>query len=166
MPVFPLDVVPVVKTGNYPHMAKLDKAIYERFLDQYGTNFLGASYDVALGGFLPGEEDGTEELRRGWQYSTALKVDVVLFREDEVWICEIKPGGGTAGIGAALCYTRLAERDRFTVLPLVPVLITDRASPDIQLCARELGVELFAIDEPIDTEREEPDDEGDLEPEP
>lgn len=154
MPVFPVDWQPVVKTGRYPHMAKLDAAIWERFLDQYGVNFTAAAYDVALGGFLPDEDQGDLAMRKGWQYATALKIDAVLQREGELWIVEVKPGGGTAGVGAALCYTILAERDGFSAFPLVPVLVTDRSNPDVLFCAAMLGVTVIAVDEPLDVDRE------------
>lgn len=160
MPVYPVAFVPVVKTGAYPHMAKLDAAIWERFLDQYGANFLGVAYDVALGGYLPGESEGPLDVRLGWQYSTALKVDAVLQREAEVWIVEVKPNGRTSGIGAALCYTALAEADPFTTFPLVPVYVTDRASPDIRLCAEKLGVTLVAVDEPLNPDLDVAEDDG------
>lgn len=161
MPVYPVEWLPVVKSGRYPHMAKLDAAIWERFLDQYGRNFLRMAYDVALGGYLPGEDEGDLDQRKGWQYSTALKVDAVGQREGEVWIIEVKPGGGTAGIGAALCYTLLAERDGFTSFPCLPVLVTDRTNPDVLICAELLGVTVIAVDEPlnVDIERDDEDDE-------
>lgn len=162
MPVFPVEWAPVVKSGRYPHMAKLDAAIWERFLDQYGLNFSLAAYDVALGGFLPDEDQGTLDERKGWQYSTALKIDACLQREGEIWVVEVKPGGGTAGVGAALCYTILAERDGFSAFPLVPVLVTDRSNPDVLFCAAQLGVTVIAVEEPLDLDRER-DDESDEE---
>jgi len=154
MPVYPVQWAPVVKSGAYPHMAKLDAAIWERFLDQFGTNFTAVAYDVALGGFLPAEGEGTLEQRKGWQYSTALKIDAVLQREGEVWIVEVKPGGGTAGVGAALCYTLMAERDGFSAFPVIPVLVTDRTNPDVLFCADALGVTVVAVDEPINLDQE------------
>jgi hypothetical protein len=158
MPVYPVRWEPFVKSGYYTHMAKLDAAIWERFMDQYGVNFQSVAYDVALGGFLPDEDSGSLESRKGWQYTTALKIDAVLLREGEVWIVEIKPGGGTAGIGAALCYTILAERDGFSPFPVVPVLVTDRSNPDVLLCADELGVTVIAVDEPLNVDIERSDE--------
>jgi len=158
MPVYPVEWAPVVKSGRYPHMAKLDGAIWERFLDQYGLNFQLAAYDVALGGFLPDEDSGDLAMRKGWQYTTALKIDAVLQREGEIWVVEVKPGGGTAGVGAALCYTILAERDGFSPFPLVPVLVTDRTNPDVLFCADTLGVTVIAVDEPLNRDLEVDDD--------
>ncbi len=148
MPVYPIVWTPLVKHGNYPHMAPLDKAIWERFLDQYADNFLEVAYDVALGGFLPNGDQADLPTRTGYQYSTALKMDAVLRREGEIWIVEIKPSGGVSGIGAALSYTVMAEQDGFSQFPLVPALVTDQASPDIAYCAQTLGVTLVEVGAP------------------
>ena len=148
MPVYPLVWTPLVKSGNYAHMAKLDSAIWERFLDQYADNYQEVAYDVAIGGFLPDADQGDLPTRTGYQYSTALKVDAVLRREGEVWIVEVKPSGSVSAIGAALCYTIMAEQDGFSQFPLVPAVVTDRASPDITFCAQALGVTVVEVGVP------------------
>jgi hypothetical protein len=148
MPVYPPTWTPLVKSGYYPHMSRLDTAIWERFLDEYAGNFGSVAYDVALGGFLPKPETGPEEQRLGYQYSTALKIDACLQREGEVWIVEVKPAGPTSSIGAALCYSTLAERDAFSPFPLVPAVVTDRMSPDVKYCAEQLGVTVVEVGVP------------------
>ncbi|MDP3940550.1 MAG: hypothetical protein Q8R92_20740 [Deltaproteobacteria bacterium] len=148
MPVYPLVWTPLVKSGNYPHMAKLDAAIWERFLDKYADNYQEVAYDVALGGFLPDENQGDLPTRTGYQYSTALKVDAVLRREGEVWIVEVKPSASVSAIGGALCYHVMAEQDELSPFPLVPAVVTDRASPDIAYCAQALGVTLIEVGSP------------------
>jgi hypothetical protein len=150
MPVYPIAWTPLVKTGHYPHLAKHDSAIWERFLDRFAADFDLAAYDVALGGFLLDDQAGSEDERLGWRYSTALKVDVVLSREGEVWVVEVKPQAGVSALGGALCYATMAERDGFTADTIVPAVVTDRASPDIRYCAAQLGVTLVAVDDPAE----------------
>ncbi len=148
MPVYPLIWQGVERHGAYPHLAKHDAVIWERFLDQYAGNFTTLSYDVAFGGFLIDEQLEDDALRLGWQYSTALKVDVVAARETDVWIIEVKPHAGVSAIGAALCYVAMAEADGFTPWPLIPAVVTDRASADIRFCASRYGVTLVEVPEP------------------
>jgi len=148
MPVYPIFWQPLVKTGDYPHMAKHDATIWERFLDELGGNFSHAAYDVALGGIVLGPELGSVGERLGWQYSTALKIDVVLQQLESVWIVEVKPQAGVSALGAALCYTVLAEQEQLSPLPLVPAVVTDHTSPDIRRCAQALGVTLVELDVP------------------
>jgi hypothetical protein len=140
MPVYPVQWLPAVKTGHYPHMAKHDAKIWERFLDLYASELHGVAYDVALGGFVLADDVASEPERQGWRYSTALKVDAVADVGDHVWIIEVKPTAGVSAIGAALCYVVMAEADGFTDKELVAAVVTDRATEDIKHCAVELGV--------------------------
>lgn len=148
MPVYPVERLPATFRGAFPHLSKHDAPIWSRFLDAYADAFTGFSYDVALGGVLLGEEHGDEAARKGWQYSTALKIDVVGFREDAAWIIEVKPSANVSAIGAALCYVELAAIDKFTDLPLVPCVVTDELTPDIAYCCEQLGVVHFELPAP------------------
>jgi hypothetical protein len=148
MPVYPPTWLPLVKNGYYPHLSKHDAAIWERFVDLYGGNWLDVAYDVALGGFVLAADLGTEAERLGWQYSTALKIDAVLRRSEDVWVCEVKPSAGVSAIGGALSYVTLAEDDPFDRRPLMPAIITDHASGDIKRVAEKLGVTIIEVPEP------------------
>lgn len=148
MPVYPIEAIRPLRTGHYPHMAKHDAAIWERFLAQFAAHIATVAYDVALGGYQLEEGLGDPEARRGWRYSTALKVDALAITDTEVWICEVRPTAGVSALGAALCYTALARQDGFTEKKLIPVVITDYASADIRFCAEELGVVLYALPPP------------------
>lgn len=149
MPVYPVERLPVTHRGSFPGMAKHDAVIWHRFLDAYADAFDSFAYNVALGGPVIAPEHGEEAARLQWQYANALKVDAVGFRPAEAWIIEVKPSAGVSAIGAALCYAELAQVDRFTDLALTPVVVTDQASPDIKLCARELGVVIFELPAPL-----------------
>lgn len=148
MPVYPLIVQPPRKLGAYPHMARRDAALWERFLDTFGADFDGFAYDVALGGLIPDAPGVSAAELLGWRYSTAAKIDAVAFRPDEVWLIEVKPSAGFSAFGQLLAYLILAELDGFTTLPLVPVLVTDTTTPDVQTVAAELGIEIVTIEEP------------------
>jgi len=147
MPVYPVEVLPPTFRGAYPHLQRHDAKIWERFLDTYAESFTGFAYDVALGGVVVDEDQGDEPTRKAWQYSTAMKVDVVGFRAEAAWIIEVKAGAHAGSVGQPLCYVELGEVDRFTDLELIPVLVTDRASPDLRFCAERLGVLLFELPE-------------------
>jgi len=147
MPVYPVERLPVTTRGHYPHLQRHDARIWERFLDLYAEAFEGFAYDVALGGNRVGEDFGDEPTRLAWQYSTAMKIDVVGFKHDACWIIEVKAGAHAGSVGQPLCYVELAEVDRFTDLELFPVLVTDRASPDVAFCCERLGVLLFELPE-------------------
>ena len=140
MPVYPVQWVPLDKSGRYPHMFKHDISIWERFLDAYGGQFTAAAYDVALGGITTDDPDASPELVKGWQYSTAKKIDAAVRNEEEVWLCEVRPDAGLAAVGSVIGYALLSEVDPWTPLPLVPVIVTDRMDGDTKLVCRELEI--------------------------
>lgn len=148
MPVYPVERMPVTFRGAFPHLSKHDAPIWSRFLDAYADSFEHFAYDVALGGRVPPDDFGSEADRKGWQYSTALKIDVVGFRADAIWIIEVKPSANVSAIGAALAYVEMAELDKIGELPLVPVIVTDEMSADIAYCCEQLGVVHFEFPEP------------------
>jgi hypothetical protein len=140
MPVYPVQWVPVEKSGRYPHMFKHDISIWERFLDAYGGQFTDAAYDLALGGVVPNDPDASAELALGWQYTTAKKIDAVVRNDQEVWLCEVRPDAGLAAVGSVLGYSILSESDPWTPLPIVPVIVTDRMDGDTKLVCQEFEI--------------------------
>jgi hypothetical protein len=144
--VYPPEWRDATERGDYPHMSKLDGALWERFLDEYAGTFLRFAYDVAVGGFKPESETPNDPLALMWRYSTALKIDALAERTDSLWVIEVKPHAGVSALGAALCYTTLLSLDPVAVKPLMPVVVTDYVSPDIQLCAESLEVLVIALD--------------------
>jgi hypothetical protein len=140
MPVYPVQWVAVEKSGRYPHMFKHDISIWERFLDAYGGQFTAACYDVALGGITTDDKDAAPELVKGWQYSTAKKIDAAVRNDEEVWLCEVRPDAGLAAVGSVIGYALLSESDPWTPLPIVPVIVTDRMDGDTKLVCQELEI--------------------------
>jgi len=148
MPVYPIEKLPTTYRGRYEHLSKHDGVIWERFLETFAEAFDAFSYNVAFGGYLPDPGAGDDATRKGWQYETALKADALAWKHDAVWVIEVKPSARSSAIGAALCYVELAEVDRFTDLPLIPVVVTDQTTADIKYCAEQLGVVIVEVPEP------------------
>lgn len=145
MPVFPVEFQPAALTGHYPHMARRDVELWERYLRAYHQDWFGFAYDVALGGLDVEDDEATEADRLGWRYNTAEKIDVVANRGDEHWILEVKPNARLGAIGQVLGYILLAQREPWTQLPLVPAIITDNVSVDVRWCAKQLGVNVIIV---------------------
>lgn len=141
----PLTVEPVARTGHFKHMAKRDAAVWLRFLERYGAAFLGVAYDVALGGEAAPEGVPEEADRRMWQYSTALKIDAVLFAQDLVLIVEVRPWATSSALGAAVCYTLMAEREQLTDLPLQAGIVCEGIQRDVRWCAERLNVAVWTV---------------------
>lgn len=147
MPVYPLELKPLVKDGDYPHMQKRDVEIWERFIDLYGGNFPQAAYDVALGGVVVADRDADPAVLLGFRYATAIKVDALVVNEQRGLVIEVKPRASLGALGQALGAALLLEADKVLPVELFPAIVTDRANPDVKFCAEELGVLVFEVGE-------------------
>lgn len=151
MPVYPIEWRESSERGDYPHMARHDATIWERFLAEFSLMFSRFAYDVALGGVLhPGDESDLDA-RLAFQYGTACKVDALGERAEDMWVIEVKPDAHAGAVGQALVYYVLAQADKFTTKPLVPVVVTNRCNADIKHAAAALGVTVLCMDEPQPT---------------
>src|SRR3989442_7930642 len=99
--VYPIEWVPPVKTGRYRNLQRRDTSVWERWLDKYGSTVDVVAYDVAVGGVEPTASELSEVERRGFKYSTSLKIDVLLRIGAEVWAVEVKPTASVAAEVAA-----------------------------------------------------------------
>lgn len=143
--VYPVEVWPPDVVTNFPHMAKRDAEVWLRFLKAHGSEFFGFSYDVALGGRvldLPGHSP--EELL-GWQYSTALKIDAVGWKGNQVWIIEVRPDATVSAYGAAVVYTLCAKRERITELPLIPCVVCAAMQLDVEWACQQTGIQVIKV---------------------
>jgi hypothetical protein len=145
MPVYPPLILPPTFRGRYPHMAKRDGALWERFLTAYADQFLGFAYDVALGGIAMDLPDLGEAERLGWRYNTALKIDAVGFTDKQAWIIEVRPDAHVSVVGAALCYTMVAEKEGAFLQQLLPVVVCETIQPDVNWACQQLGVHVLRV---------------------
>ena len=148
MPVKPLVWVPFGPRASYPHMAKHDARIWERFIARFAGNFDDAAYDVALGGSETSDPNATEADRLMWRFNTAKRIDAVVRNRDQIWLCEVRKGSGTDAIGQVMVHMILSELDKWADRPLVATLVTDRADNDIRTVCQSLAIQLFELPEP------------------
>jgi hypothetical protein len=143
--VYPPNPLPATFRGNYPHMAKLDAAVWERFLDRMAGQFLSFCYDLALGGRRIEGLALSDEEALGWQYNTALKIDAVGLTEEQAWIIEVRPNATVSALGSALCYTLICQREAVFERQLVPVICCETIQPDVEWVCQRLGVTVIKV---------------------
>lgn len=143
--VYPPNVLPATFRGSYPHMARRDTEVWVRFLAAPPADFLGYAYDVAVGGWkLEGLELNAADAL-GWQYNTALKVDVVGLTATEAWVIEVRPEATVSALGAALTYAMVLNRETVFELPLRPVVCCEQIQPDVEWACGQLGVRVVRV---------------------
>lgn len=143
--VYPITIFPPSERTSYPHMAKRDTQVWDRFLRAHGAAFYGFAYDVAFGGIdLPGAESDPQGAL-AWRYSTALKVDAIGFQEKAALLIEVRPDAHVSAFGAVMCYTLVAQRDKFTELPIFPAIVCESIQVDVEWLCKETGVTVYRV---------------------
>lgn len=148
MPVRPVVWQPVQQGIHFPHMAKHDAAIWERFLTRFTGYFDRVAYDIALGGAEPTDPSATAAERMMWRSNTAKRIDAAIGNDEEIWLVEVRKGAGLSAIGAVLGYLLLSELDKWADAPLIPTLVTDQTDEDIKLVCREYEIQVYEFPEP------------------
>jgi hypothetical protein len=126
-------------------MARRDTEVWVRFLAAPPELFLGYAYDVAVGGWKIEGLDLNEADQLGWQYNTALKVDVVALTAAEAWVIEVRPEATVSALGAALTYAMVLDREQVFSLPLRPVVCCQQMQPDVEWACGKLGVRVVKV---------------------
>lgn len=143
--VYPPIILPPRERTAYPHMAKRDAAVWDRFLRAHGAAFYGFAYDVALGGVDLPDAEGDPASKLAWRYNTALKIDAVGFQEKAALIIEVRPDAHVSAYGAAVAYTLVAQRDHFTELPVFPAIVCESIQVDVEWLCAQTGVTVYRV---------------------
>lgn len=133
------------KLIKYPHMFPLDIAIWERFLDIFGSTFSGFDYDVKVGSGTEPVEGLGDIYARMQSILSKYRIDVVGYKSDSVWIFETKPEAGTVAVGQIVTYTNLYKRDLHPTLPIVGAIVTDRELPDMSYLTKDNKIAYYVV---------------------
>ncbi len=143
--VYPIVWVPIALTGHYPHLMRRDVAVWERWIAKHATEFDAVAYDVAVGGTEPSDPELPDKDKRGWKYSTALKIDVLLREHGAVWPVEVKTSTSVSAIGAALSYQMVLAREEPNLLIGGGGIICETLQTDIEWIAQQLRLRTWVV---------------------
>ncbi len=138
-------IFPATKLFKYPHMFPLDIAIWERFLDSHGADFLGFDYDVKVGSGTTPIEGLGDKYARMQSILSKFRIDVVGFKRNSIYIIETKPNASASAIGQVDTYTKLYTRDFTPTIPVIGCIVTDNQLPDMDYLTKEKGIEYYVV---------------------
>jgi hypothetical protein len=130
---------------RYPHMFPLDIAIWERFIDTHGNEFLGFDYDVKVGSGTKPDKRVPDAYYRMQRILSKYRIDCVGYKRDAIYIIEVKPEAGTIAIGQIETYTRLFKRDIKPDLPIIGCIVTDRILPDMEYLTEAKDIAYYIV---------------------
>ena len=119
------------KNRYYPHLLQESIDLWELFLAEHKTEYLGFDYDVRVGvGRDPGDKY-RPNIRQMAVDLSQRRIDVIGHRRDRLDIIEITPYAGIKAMGQLAVYPILFHNTFPQSKRIQPVLITSDISPDI-----------------------------------
>jgi len=116
---------------HYPHMLFEDTAIWTAYLSSPIVPIKAVWYDVHVGGVLLPVQQGDELGLRIASGITRKRIDVVAQVGGGYWVVEIKPEAGFLALGQVCVYTRLFIEEYRPNGEVMPVIVCNKADPDI-----------------------------------
>lgn len=124
-------------------MKPLDVAIWERFIDQYPGFFDIVIYDYHVGegaDFLPTGTD-TPEGRENRLYQK--KIDVLGFKDNNIFIAEVKPKADIKALGQAIAYEELISSEVTQSRKVHKMVICEDIDNDMKAVYNKMEVDIY-----------------------
>jgi hypothetical protein len=128
---YPAPIFPPTWRGRYPHLMPADIAIWTRFLEKYGDEYIGFQYDVLLGRGALKPADFPAWESKLLYLLTVKRVDCLGIRKDGVTLFEVKPRLGMAAIGQCVTYRALWHMHFGNIVNLLSAAVVEMDEPDI-----------------------------------
>jgi hypothetical protein len=110
----------------YPHMKPADVHLWEKFIRANSGFFDSVDYDVCVGDvpdWINTMEDALAEKEKKLYQK---KIDVVGYKDDLVWLVEVKPFAGSDALGQILSYEILYKKDNPEAKNIRLLVITNK----------------------------------------
>lgn len=136
----PLDWLPYEKRYYYPGMARLDTAIWERFIAAHHDAYDAVCYNVAIGDGAAFDTVVSPETGGDVNRLYQRKIDVIGRKGQTFTVLEIGPRASTAKLGQVRGYARLLKDELPADAVLNTMVVTDTELPHMSMLAADDGV--------------------------
>lgn len=117
---------------KYPHMAREDEPVWERWLALHQAEFLTFLYDIRVGSGAELPSGGDPKYDDMWRDLTRKRIDVIARRPGLDLIIEVKKIAGWTALGQILGYPVLWSADREAINPIGTLLVCEQLMPDLE----------------------------------
>lgn len=102
---------PFKHLAKYPHMKPEDISVWVRFITNNPNYFDTVDYDVPLGKGVEVSTAYSENLRKDYKILTQKKVDVIGYKDENVYLVEVKPVADMRALGQIITYNNLYSNE-------------------------------------------------------
>lgn len=136
---------PPTFTGRPTRSSNEDYAIWQRYWPAVRPGTLRLWFDVGLGLGSPVPEAATAAERRMWVKNTQKRADVLIEREKELWLIELRDEAQASAVGRLFLYRDLWHEDPQVPKPLQLVLVTNREDRDVRKLSEKNGISYLVV---------------------
>lgn len=136
---------PFEKLSKYPHMKPEDVAVWERFIKDAPDFFDSVDYDYHVGKGRPYSLNLPENIARSAKKLSQRKVDVIGYKDDAVYVVEVKPIADMRALGQTLVYFKLYIERMGTAGNVFKLVIAGDIEPDLAETYKEMDVSVMLV---------------------
>ncbi len=111
----------------------------------FGNNFLGFDYDIHVGTGLKPAPSNSPSIQQMWTSVTQKRIDVTGYRDNEIWLIEVKDRPITPSIGQILSNGVLYTKDFHPSVPIVLAMIARIIEPDIETVLHHFDIRFYDL---------------------
>uniref|UniRef100_A0A6H1ZW82 Uncharacterized protein n=1 Tax=viral metagenome TaxID=1070528 RepID=A0A6H1ZW82_9ZZZZ len=130
---------------KYKHMLSEDVAIWNRFLARHKPQYLSVKYDIKVGDGMIIDLSWSNYIQKMAKDLSQKRIDVVAETEETTLIIEVKSFITIGVIGQVLGYVELYKRQFNPSKPLVPMVITNKITPDMQFLYDKFNIISYLV---------------------
>lgn len=131
--------------SKYPHLSRAETDIWNRFVIKYPDFCDRVDYDIIVGSGPRPNENLDQEWENNAHYLGSYKIDVIGYKNDIIYIFELKQRAGPSAIGQLFSYMLLYQEQMAKGKEVEPVLITNQERPDMIKICKEHDIDFFVI---------------------
>lgn len=132
---------------HYPHLNPIDVLIWEAFIRGNPGQFDSVDYDVKVGEGAPFLPETGEKFAEDFRMLTQKKIDVVGYKDNLIWLIEVKPNAGSRALGQILTYEKLYSKLPGNLANLRKCVITTFLQNEYSEVYSRFGVIVFEVGE-------------------
>jgi len=146
MPEFSsIQFFPPTRRAKYPHMMPLDVEVWERFLDQYASLFLGFAYDVHVGTGMNPDPEWLPSIQRDAKRLTQYRIDVLAQTTQGLFVIEVKPRPAIGVLGQVLGYMTLFKADFNPSAAVYGAVVAQTIETDLRMLLTAQGITAWTV---------------------
>jgi len=129
---------------KYPHLLPSDARIWHAFIETHPDLFDYVIYDIHIGNGVQPNPSWNEKTKEMAKTLTQRRIDVIGFKNNQLWLIELKAGPGVSALGQLVAYEHLYKRQYPNTKPIL-YLICDRLDDDLRYCLQQQQIKYTVV---------------------